>query len=247
MNNISAVVICNDEEKNIEECLKSLQWCNEIIVVDSFSSDNTVDLAKKFTDKIFQNEWKGFADQRKFALTKISNEWIFSLDADERCTNELADEINRSLSQNDQASGYLIPRKSFFLKKWIRHCGWSPDFQLRLFKKNSVHVRERLVHEGYEVKGEVRKLQKPILHYTVNSISEFINKINLYSTLSAIEKKDVSIGYAYLLFKPSLEFIKKFIFQKGFMDGISGLMVCYFHMITKMLTYMKIREIQNKE
>ncbi|MEO6695308.1 MAG: glycosyltransferase family 2 protein [Ignavibacteria bacterium] len=248
MKKISAVIICKDEESNIEDCLKSILWCDEIIIIDSFSKDSTLKIAKIYTDNIFQNEWKGFSNQRKFALTKINYEWIISLDADERCGSELKNEINSVLSKdNIPEKGFLIPRKSFFLGKWVRHCGWYPDHQLRLFRKDSVYIGERLVHEGYEVNGETGKLKNDILHYTVNSISEFMSRINLYSTLSANEKmSDRKIGVAYILIKPFLEFMKKYIFQMGFMDGITGVMVCYFHMMTKTLTYMKIREMQNK-
>ena len=248
MLNISAVIICKDEEKNIEECIKSVIWCDEVVIIDSFSSDKTVSRAENYTDKIFRNEWKGFAEQRKFALTKVKTEWILSIDADERCSNDLKVEIENLQKQNNISSkGFLIPRKSYFLGKWVKNCGWYPDYQLRLFRKDSASVKERLVHEGYIVSGNTDKLKSPILHFTVNSISEFTNKINHYSTLSAIEKNgNKNISFIYLLSKPVFEFIKKFIFQKGFLDGINGLMVSLFHMMTKALTYMKLYELQNK-
>lgn len=250
MLNISAVIICRNEEKNIADCIKSLIWCDEIVVIDSFSKDKTVSEAKNYTDKIFQNEWKGFAEQRKYSITKASFKWILSVDADERCSDELKDEIKELLKpDNDNADkdGFLIPRKSFFLGKWIQHCGWYPDYQMRLFKKDSVIVKDRLVHEGFEIKGKAGKLNSPLLHYTVNSISEFADKINRYSTLSAQEKFDKKkINLSYLFFKPFIEFKKKYFFQKGFLDGIHGLMVSLFHMMTKMLTYMKMYELQNK-
>lgn len=247
MQKISAIVICKNEEKNIDDCLKSIQWCDEIIIVDSGSTDKTLEIAKKYTDKVFINEWQGFSKQRKFALTKVSNDYVLVLDADERCTNELKDEIKNVLSGQTLANGFFIPRKSFFLNKWIKHCGWYPDYKLRLFNKNNVTISDRLVHEGYEVNGETAKLKNNILHYTVTSISEFTAKINHYSSLSAQEKWNKrNISFLYLLFVPFFEFNKKFIFQAGFLDGISGLMVSYFHMITKLLTYMKIRELQNK-
>lgn len=247
MNNITALIICLNEERNIGECLKSVSWCDEIVLIDGFSTDKTLEIAAKHNAKIYQNEWKGFAEQRKFGLTKVSCSWVFSLDADERCTDKLTEEIISKLKQGINSAetvGFEIPRKSYFLGKWIRHCGWYPDYQLRLFRKESAFVRERLVHEGYEVNGKKEKLRNDLLHETVNSISEFMIKINNYSGLSAQEKKDEgNIGFAGLLFRPVFEFIKKFVFQSGFLDGIHGLMVCYFHMITKILTYIKIREL----
>ena len=133
---VSGLIICKNEEKNIEECIKSILWCDEIIVVDSFSTDNTINIVKKYTEKVFQNEWHGFADQRKFALSKAVNEWIFTIDADERCSVELKEEIANILKQNViSENGFEIPRKSFFLDKWIKHGGWYPNYQLRFFRK----------------------------------------------------------------------------------------------------------------
>lgn len=247
MAKISAVIICMNEEKNLDECIRSIKWCDEIILIDSFSTDKSLSIANKYTDKIYQNEWKGFAEQRKFSLTKANYEWIFSLDADERCSEDLSEEIQTILSQNViKPNGFLIPRKSFFLGRWVKHSGWYPDYQLRLFRKDFVSIEDRLVHESYEVKGEIGKTKNNILHYTVKSISDFIIKINNYSTLSAIENSQKKINCVYILFKPFIEFIKKFVFQGGFLDGVYGVMVAFFHTITKILTYVKIWEIQNK-
>lgn len=248
MNKTTALIICYNEEKNIEDCIISVLWCDEIILVDSFSTDATIKIAEKYPVKIYQNAWNGFAEQRKFALTKTDGNWIFSLDADERCSPELSEEIIKLISnEGSKANGYYIPRKSFFLGRWIKHAGWYPDFQLRLFKKDYVSVKDRLVHEGYEVKGETGKLKNDLLHYTVKSISDFTAKINQYSDLSASEKaKDKKITILNLFFRPFFEFKKKYIFQLGFLDGIHGLMVSLFHMITKILTYVKIWVLQNK-
>lgn len=247
MKKISGLIICRDEEKNIEDCIKSLHWCDEIVVVDSFSNDRTLEIVYKFTDKVFQNKWNGFSEQRKFALGKVNSEWVISLDADERCSEELALEIRSTIEIDDSVNGYKIPRKSFFLGKWIKHCGWYPDLQMRLFRSDKVTVSDRLVHEGYNVTGETPELKSDILHYTVRSVTEFADKINHYSTLSAIEKSNgKKISMSYLFFKPFFEFKKKFFFQQGYRDGIYGLMVSFFHMMTKILTYMKMIEKQNK-
>jgi len=249
MNNISGLVICRNEEKNIKKCLESLLWCDEIVVIDSFSTDNTIEFVKAYTDNIFQNEWKGFSIQRKFALTKASGEWIFALDADEVCSNELKQEI-KSLIQNDSIpeNGFDIPRKSFVQNKWIKHGGWYPNYQMRFFRKDFSGVTDRLVHESYYVTGDIGKLKNNILHYTVNSIGEYINKINTYSDLYAAEKfKKRKIGYIHILILPGIAFIQQYIFKGNFLDGIGGLIVSKFHMITKLLNYMKTLEIQNKD
>ena len=164
MNKISVIVITKDEEKNISDCLKSVEWTDEIIVVDAESTDNTVDHAKKFTDKVFIKKWEGYVPQKKYALSLASNKWTLSLDADERITPELKTEIlNLSL---DDISGYKIRRRNFLLNKEITSCGWGNDYQLRLFEKEKTNMTDRLVHEGFTADGKVRKLKNPMLHYT---------------------------------------------------------------------------------
>ena len=248
MSKVSALIICKNEEKNIEECIKSLLWCEEIILIDSFSIDNTVNIAGKFKCSIFQNLWKGFAEQRRFALSKVNTEWILSLDADERCTGDLKNEIQGILTGNIiPENGFEIPRKSFFLNKWIKHGGWYPNYQLRLFRKEFAGVSDRLVHESYTVEGSRGKLVNDILHYTVTSVKDYMNKINTYSDLSALEKVNrKKIGYFDLLVTPQIAFFQQYFLKGNFLDGVEGLMVSRFHMITKLLNNMKIRELQTK-
>jgi len=246
---ISATVICKNEEKNIGKCLETIKWCDEIIVVDSESTDKTVEISKKFTDKIFINKWEGFASQRIFALSKATNEWILVIDADERCTDELKEEILHIAGDSKvKQAGYRIPRKSFVLNRWVKSCGWYPGYQLRFFRKSKVRVSDRLIHEGYEVEGETGYLKSDILHYTINSVREYIEKINYYSSLRAIEKQNLKkIGLSDILFRPVIAFIQQYIFKGGFKDGVYGLMVVNFDIITNMLTYMKIWELQNRK
>ena len=247
MSTISAVVICTNEEKNIEECVKSILWADEIIIIDGGSTDNTRGLASKYTDKIYENKWRGYAEQRKFSLTKVNCEWVFALDADERCTEELSKEIREAVNESSY-SGYKMPRKSFFLGKWVKHCGWYPDYKLRLFKLKEVSLSDKLVHEEYILKGEAGALKSDILHYTVTSITGFMEKVNHYSTLSAKEKANKkNVSLFYLLIRPPFSFFREYILRGGFLDGIHGLMVSYFNMITSMLTYMKIWQIRNEK
>jgi glycosyltransferase involved in cell wall biosynthesis len=244
---ISVTVICKNEEDNILECLESVKWADEIIVVDSFSSDRTVEIAREFTDKIFEEEWRGYAKQREFALSKVSKEWVFPLDADERCTEELRVEILSAIKSGNNLAGYRIPRKSFFLGKFIKHCGWYPGYQTRLFLKEKTYVADRLVHEGYEIKGEMGFLKNDILHYTVGSITDYMSRVNHYSTLQAAEKAEKKkVKFSDILLRPVASYIQQFFFKRGFLDGIYGLMVTNFDVMTNMLTYMKAWEIQNK-
>ncbi|MBI5403515.1 MAG: glycosyltransferase family 2 protein [Ignavibacteriae bacterium] len=245
---LSVTIICKNEEENIRECLESVKWADEIIVVDGLSTDKTAEIAKEYTDKIFTEEWKGFARQRESALLKTSNEWIFPIDADERCTPELKNEILEVIKSGKGPAGYRIPRKTFFLGKWIKHCGWYPGYQTRLFQKSRTRVTDRLVHEGYEVDGEQGYLKGDILHYSVTSITDYMRKVNQYSSLQAVEKANKKeIKFSDLLLRPVAAHIQNFIFKKGFLDGVHGLMVTNFDIITNMLTYMKAWEIQKKK
>ncbi len=247
MEKVTGLVICRNEERNIGACLKSLEWCDETVVVDAFSEDRTIEIAGSFTHNIHLNEWKGFREQRMFALSKVNAGWIFSLDADERCTPQLAAEIRKTLASDAvEHSGFRIPRKSFFLGRWIKHGGWYPDYQLRLILSGKATVTDRLVHESYDVEGTTGMLESDIEHYTAYSVDDYLAKINKYSDLSALEKQSQKVGFFRLFIYPRLEFVKQYILKGNFLDGKEGLMVSNFHMITKILTYMKVLELQKK-
>lgn len=248
MNKVSGLIICHNEEKNIEECIKSILWCDEVVIVDSFSTDETLNIAGKYTVKIFQHKWNGFSEQRKYALSKAGYDWILVIDSDERCTTELQKEIKSVLKKESiPENGFEIPRKSFFLDKWIKHGGWYPNYQLRFFRKAFADVTDRLVHESYYVTGQTGKIKNDILHYTVSSISDYVNKINSYSDQSAAEKAGKkNITYFDIFITPRIAFFHQYILKGNFLDGLGGLMVSQFHMITKILNNMKIRELQDK-
>ena len=247
MNKISVIIITKDEEKNISDCLKSVEWADEIIVIDAESNDKTVELAKIFTDKIFTKKWEGYVPQKKYALSLASNEWVLSVDADERITPELKNEI-LNLSPGNFA-GYKIRRKNFLLGKEITSCGWGNDYQLRLFKKEKTDLTDRLVHEGFTVDGKIGKLKNPMLHYTFSSFTEYFNKINYYTSLKAEEliKQKGKIG-GWTIFSHTVSaFILFFINKRGFKDGVRGLIISLLHSVSTMLNYIKLWELQNKK
>ena len=247
MHKISVIVITKDEEKNISDCLKSVEWGDEIIVVDSESTDKTIELAKKITDKVFIRKWEGYVSQKRYALSLANNEWVLSLDADERVTPELKDEI-LNLSPGN-ISGFRIRRKNFLLKKEITSCGWEKDYQLRLFKKDKTVLSDRLVHEKFIVDGQVDTLKNPILHYTFSSFADYLNKINYYTSLKAQElfKKKKRIG-GWTIFSHTISaFFSFFIIRKGFRDGVYGLIISMLHSVSTMMNYIKLWEIQNKK
>jgi len=247
LNKISLIVITKDEEKNISDCLKSVEWADEIIVVDAESNDKTVELAKNFTDKVFTKKWEGYVPQKKYALGLAGNEWVLSVDADERITPELKTEI-LNLSPGDIA-GYKIRRKNFLLDKEITSCGWGNDYQLRLFKKEKTDLTERLVHEGFTVDGKISKLENPMLHYTFSSFTDYFNKINYYTSLKAEElvKQKGKVG-GWTIFSHTVSaFILFFINKRGFKDGVRGLIISLLHSVSTMLNYIKLWELQNKK
>ncbi len=245
MNRISVIIITKNESQNIRDCLESVRWADEIIVIDSGSSDDTVSIARQFTDKVFYNEWKGFAEQKSFAMSLATNDWLLSLDADERLTEKLKDEI---LNSNlDEFDGYRIKRDNFFLGKIIRGCGWGNDYQLRLFKKSKTRLTDRLVHEGFEVEGKVGQLKNSMLHFSYRNFRDAFRKINHYSTLEAIEKQNRKNVNAFtIVITPVIAFLQHFFFRKGFIDGIYGLFVSIMHAITKLQVQLKIWELKNQ-
>lgn len=243
---ISALVIAKNEEKNVEDCLKSVSWCDEIILVDSKSTDRTVDIAKKYTDKIIVHEWQGYAFARELSLENALGNWIISLDADERVSPELKNEIHQLLNQENLKNGYFIPRRNYFLDKVIKTCFWYPDYQMRLFKKESASVSQREVHEGFIVQGEHGKLKNDLIHFTHQDLYSTFEKINKYSTLEITEFINAKpVRKRDLIIHPVAAFLNHFISRKGYKDGMHGMMVSIVHAMTNMMRYMKLWEKQN--
>ncbi len=243
---ISVIIITKNEEINIEDCLKSVMWSDEIILVDSESDDQTIEIAKQYTDKIYIHKWEGYSRQKQYALSLAKNDWVISLDADERITPELKDEINSGvLSKYD---GYNIPRKNYFLGKHITGCGWDNDYQLRLFRKSKTEVSDNLVHESFIVNGKVGQLNERMVHYTYRNLKDAIAKMNNYSSLEALQKyKEKNVTPLDFITHPASAFFQYFIVRKGFKDGRYGLMVSLLHAMTNMQIYMKIWELKNRE
>ncbi|MBK9099145.1 MAG: glycosyltransferase family 2 protein [bacterium] len=247
MNKISVIVITKDEEKNISDCLQSVEWADEIIVVDSESTDKTIELAKQFTDKVIIKKWEGYVPQKRFALSLATNEWVLSLDADERVTPELKEEIMNL--DPDDFNGFKIRRKNFLMDKEITSCGWEKDFQLRLMKKSKADFSNRLVHEKFIVDGKISVLKNPMLHYTFSSFSDYLAKINRYSSLKSQElfqkKKRVN---GWIIFSHTVSaFFAFFFIRRGFKDGVYGLIISLLHSVSTMMNYIKLWELQNKK
>ena len=246
---ISVTIITHNEEENIENCLKSIKWADEIVVVDSFSADKTLAICKKHKAKIIKHKWLGYSKQKNLAIDNARNEWVLSLDADERITKELLDEIKKEFERGDTADGYYIARKNFFLGKWIKHCGWYPDYNLRLFKKSRGRFIEREVHERAEVNGAAKYLKHPMEHYTYKTLSDFISRLDRYSMLSAIElhKKGKRAGWNHLTIRPITTFLKMFFLKLGFLEGFYGILLSGLYSFYTFSKYAKLWEMDKKE
>ena len=242
---LGALVLTYNEEENIEDCLESISWVDEVVVVDSYSEDDTLELASKYTDKVFKRKFDDFASQRNFGLDRLESDWVLILDADERITDRLREQIEGIL-EAPGAEGYQVSRKNYFLGRWIKYCGWYPDYTLRLFKLEGNRY-DGLVHEGVDIKGEVKKLEEPLIHYTYQGLEEYLDKINHYTTLDAKEKyeKGVEKGLVYFLFRPVVEFIKKYILKQGFRLGRPGFILSILSAYYQFLKYAKLWEKNN--
>ncbi len=196
MNKLSVVIITKDEEKNIRECLETVNFADEIIIVDSSSKDRTVEIAKEFKCKIFQREFNGFGPLKNYAVSKTSNIWVLNIDADERVSQSLMDEIKNFL-KNPKSDGYYIPRKSYVGNKWIKYAGQYPDYQLRLFRKDRGGFQNRLVHERVIINGRVGYLKNPMIHHNYDSWHHYFIKSNWYSTKEAEDLLKKKLVYMY--------------------------------------------------
>lgn len=213
MGKISVVVITFNEEKDIEECLRSVRWADEIIVVDSFSSDKTIEIAKKYASKVIQKKWLGFSGQKNFAAGIASGEWILQLDADERVTDALKDEIFTVITGSSNLDGYYIARRNFWLGKWIKHGGWYPDYALRLFKKNKGQW-DGFTHERLVVAGNTGILKNDLIHDNLKSINEHLQK-QLISTMQEMREAANNELKIYRVFPFKIYFNFLITFLKG--------------------------------
>jgi glycosyltransferase involved in cell wall biosynthesis len=246
---ISICIICFNEEKNINRCLESSTWADEIIVVDSISQDRTVEIAKEYTDKVYQRAWPGYVDQKNFALSKAKSDWILSIDADEEISQSLKDEIRREIKKKDAKDGYRIPRLSFYQGRWIKHSGFYPDRQLRLFKRNKGHWIGKRVHERVHVNGEIGLLRSDLLHYPYrNTISGQLQAVDRFSSLLAENMHEEGKRYSLLLLlmRPPLKFLEVYFFRLGLLDGLAGFIIALTSAYAIFVRYIKLGELRSR-
>lgn len=251
---ISAVIITFNEEKNIAQAIESAAWADEILVVDSGSKDQTHQLAESLGAKVITQTWLGFAGQKQFAVDNALHDWVFSLDADERVSDELKNEILqlKSATPNSLADGYKIPRLSFYMNRPIRHSTWYPDWQLRFYNRNKGKWKDLLVHESVKLEdgAKIEKLRGDILHYSMENAAHHNRKLTeIYAPLAAEQmylqgKRTTPIKIAFAGFSA---FFQNFILKGGFLDGFPGFCIARFSSHYTFLKYLLLWERQQKE
>jgi (heptosyl)LPS beta-1,4-glucosyltransferase len=246
---ISASIIVFNEEDNIAELCETVSWCDEIVIVDSSSTDKTVEIAARYTDKIYQREFKGYKDKHEFADSKTSGDWIFWIDADERVTPELRASIEhlKTLPSEALPDGFWIARKTWYLGRWIKHSGWYPDYQMRLYRKSASYWDGVAPHETARVRGSTEKLKGEFLHFTKRDISDHHKVLDWYTTLAAeyLAKNGAKVGGLSLFTKLLSGFFRTYILKQGFRDGIPGLIIGVSSAYSVFLKYAKVWEKNN--
>jgi glycosyltransferase involved in cell wall biosynthesis len=243
---LSATVVCRDEAAKIRECLESVRFCDEIVVVDSGSTDGTLALCRELADRVVEREWPGYVAQQNFALSQVTGEWVLSIDADERVTPELAQEITAVLSQAPSDDGFLIPRRVHYLGRWIDHSGWYPAARLRLFRRDRGRWQGVDPHLYAVVDGSTGRLRGDIIHHTYDDIADHVRTLNRFSSVLANEHhaRGRRFSWASLIFRPPLEFLRKYVFRRGFLDGAPGFYVAAVSAFYVFLKFAKLWEAE---
>lgn len=249
MAKISACIISYNEENKIEDCLKSLEGiADEIIVVDSLSTDRTKEVVEKYTDKIYDQKFLGHVEQKNLAVEKANFDWILSLDCDERLTEELKKSLLKIKDNIESADAYRMARKTFYVYRWLNYC-WYPDFKVRLFNRNTAKWGGTNPHDRIELNGEnIVTLKGDIQHFSFNSISEHIQTIDSFTEIGAQEiiKKGKSVSLISPFTHGAWTFLKIYVFKKGFMDGYAGLVVSVLSGMHAFIKYTKVILLRKK-
>lgn len=244
MPKLSVTVITRDEAANIAAALESVAWADEIVVVDAESRDDTVAIARRYTDRVVVRPWPGYVDQKNFAAAQASNDWIFSLDADERVTPALADEIRAILAHDGAAAGFRVPRVTFHLGRWIRTTDWYPDRQLRLYDRRRARWTGRLVHESVSADGPVEDLRGELQHYAYRDLSHHLQTMDRYTTLAARQMREDGrrATLTDLLVHPPAAFLRNYLLRGGIRDGVPGLVISLLNATYVALKFAKLWE-----
>lgn len=245
---LSVVIITRNEEENIGRCLASVGFANEIIVIDSCSTDNTVEIAREHGAHVYPIEWTGYGPAKREAVRRATGEWILSIDADEVLSPDLAEEIQGVMSMATDRRGYYMRRKTQFMGKWIMHCGWYPDFVLRLFQASNGDFNDAVVHEKVILNGNAGHLKGELLHYSYPNLEHYLRKSNRYTTLGAEEafRQGKKAGWTHLVVRPPIAFVKHYFIKQGFRDGLEGLVLSILSSVAVLVKYAKLRDLHRR-
>jgi len=249
---ISAFIICLNEEKNIRRALDSVKWCDEIVIIDSGSTDETLSICREYTDKIHSRAWPGYVEQKRFGLSQCTSEWVLNLDADEEVSPELRDEIvtalNSRQSINAEVNGFKLLRVVFYLGRWWRKGGWQNEYRLRVVRREFAAWGGEDPHEHATVQGKVLKLKGELRHYTYKDIAGHVQSLNSLSSAAAMSMfaKGKRASAIKILLNPCARFIKFYLIKKGFREGRAGLIVAHLEAYYVFLKYVKLWELWRK-
>ncbi|HQH12068.1 MAG TPA: glycosyltransferase family 2 protein [Candidatus Sumerlaeota bacterium] len=247
---ITIIIPAFNEERNIRDCLESAKWADEVFVVDSFSTDGTLEIARSFGARIVQHEYVNSAAQKNWAIPQATHPWVMILDADERIPVALRDEILEILSRDGGGcDGFRIYRINHFMGKQIRHCGWNRDHVLRLFRRDKGRYLDREVHADVVIDGRVRFLKNKLMHFTFASMEQFLKKMDRYTGWAAGDRgrHTKKVRWRHLALRPAFRFFRQYILQLGFLDGTEGLILCLLASYSVFLKYAKLYErLKNK-
>jgi glycosyltransferase involved in cell wall biosynthesis len=247
---VSAIVVCFNEEDRIADCLESVRWCDEIVVVDSFSTDRTAEICRRYADRFVQQEWAGYRGQKAFAHSLATRDWVLLVDADERVTLELRQEIIDALNRDGEAyAGYAVPRLVYFLRRWWRRGGWYPGYGVRLFRRERATWGGTDPHEEIIVDGKVCRLKNPLHHYSYRNIDDHIQRINRYTSISSRELKKERGRWrrSDALLRPAVRFFRFYVLERGFLEGFAGFYVALTAAFYVFLKYAKLWELEIEE
>jgi glycosyltransferase involved in cell wall biosynthesis len=246
---VSVTIITLNEGANIDDCLASVGWADDILVVDSHSTDDTVDRAKSRGARVIVRDWPGsYADQKNFAAGQARHDWILSVDADERVTPELAAEIKAAAASGAEIAGYRVPRVTWHLGRWIRTTDWYPDYQLRLYDRRRATWPPRLVHESVRADGRIAYLTNDLQHYAYRDIAHHHEVMNRYTTLAAQQMRDQGrrAGLLDVVLHPPAAFLRNYVLKRGFMDGLPGFIISVMNAQYVFLKFAKLWELQKR-
>jgi hypothetical protein len=245
---LSVIIITKNESAHIGGCLQSVAWADEIIVLDSGSHDDTVNICRTFTDKVYETDWQGFGIQKQRALNKATGDWVLSIDADEIVTPELKAEMLLAMQTTD-INGFEIPRLSNYCGRQMRHGGWFPDYVLRLFRRECGQFTDAVVHERIIVAGKIGRLNTPFLHDAFVDFEEVLHKVNTYSSLGAklLYEKGVRSSLPKAIMKGLWTFMRTYFLKAAFLDGEQGLMLAISNAEGAYYKYVKLWALQNRK